>query len=317
MFCDLVDSVGLSERLDPETLRDILRDYQQRATKIVEAAGGMVARYHGDGILAYFGFPAASEDDAERAIGAGLNLIWDIESLSQSPEKLFIRVGIATGMVVVGELVASAAADHPSIVGGTPNLAARLQSIAEPNTIIISPSTRRLAGGLFEYADLGSKNLKGFLQPVRAWQVIGESVAVSRFESLRSAHTPLVGRFEEVELLMRRWTRAKQGEGQVVLVTGEAGIGARRALGYGNGWMPHRSRTQYADVQALLPKFSEMAAEADRDPVSVPITIWGAKTSTCSSAIATTASHARSSASFNLATSSVVSCPSPVRAVSA
>ena len=228
MFCDLVDSVGLGERVDPESLRDILRDYQQRATKIVEAAGGLVARYHGDGILAYFGYPAVSEDDAERAIRAGLELIKDIESLPPSPEKLFIRVGIATGIVVVGELVASTAADQPSIVGGTPNLAARLQSIAEPNTIIIAPTTRLLAGGLFEYADLGLRNLKGFLQPIRAWQVLAESVAASRFESLRSAQVPLIGREEEVELLMRRWARAKHGEGQVVLVTGEAGIGKSR-----------------------------------------------------------------------------------------
>jgi len=228
MFCDLVDSVGLAERLDPEILRDILRDYQHRATKIVEAAGGLVARYHGDGILSYFGYPVVSEDDAECAIRAGLELIKDVESLPPSPEKLFVRVGIATGTVVVGELVASAAADQPSIVGGTPNLAARLQSIAEPNTIIIAPSTRRLAGGLFEYADLGPRNLKGFMQPIRAWKVLGESVAASRFESLRSAQVPLVGREEEVELLMRRWARAKHGEGQVVLVTGEAGIGKSR-----------------------------------------------------------------------------------------
>src|SRR6266567_2785285 len=185
MFCDLVDSVALAERLDPESLRDVLTAYQRRATK-------------------------------------------DVESSASALEKLRLRVGIATGMVVIGEFVASAGADQPAIVGGTPNLAARLQSIAEPNTIIIAPTTRRLAGGLFEYADLGPRNLKGFSQPIRAWQVLGESVVGSRIEALRSAHTPLIGREEEVELLLRRWARAKRGEGQVVLVTGEAGIGKSR-----------------------------------------------------------------------------------------
>jgi class 3 adenylate cyclase/predicted ATPase len=225
MFCDVVGSVALAERLDHESLSDVLTAYQRRATEIVEAAGGIVAQYLGDGILAYFGYPVASEDDAERAIRAGLELVKDIESSAPGFEKLRLRVGIATGMVLVGERVASAGADQPPIVGGTPNLAARLQSIAEPNTIVIAPSTKRLAGGLFEYVDLGPRNLKGFSQPIRVWQVLRESVVASRFEALRSAHMPLIGREEEVELLLRRWARAKRGEGQVVLVTGEAGIG--------------------------------------------------------------------------------------------
>jgi predicted ATPase/class 3 adenylate cyclase len=222
-----VGSVELAERLDPDTLHDVLKAYHRRATEIVEAAGGVVAQYQGDGILAYFGYPVASEDDAERAIRAGLNLANIFES-SPALEKLRLRVGIATGMAVVGELAAAAMADQPPIVGGTPNLAARLQSIAEPNTVIIAPSTKRLAGGLFEYADLGPQHLKGFSQPIRAWQVLGETVAASRFEALRSTHMPLVGREEEVELLLGHWARAKRGKGQVVLITGEAGMGKSR-----------------------------------------------------------------------------------------
>jgi class 3 adenylate cyclase/predicted ATPase len=227
LFCDLVGSVALAERLDPDSLHEVLTAYHRRATEIVEAAGGVVAQYQGDGILAYFGYPVASEDDAERAIRAGLNLVKEFQS-SPALEKLRLRVGIATGMAVVGELAAAAMADQPPIVGGTPNLAARLQSIAEPNTIIIAPSTKRLAGGLFEYADLGPQDLKGFSQPIRAWRVLGESVAASRFEALRSAHMSLIGREEEFELLLRRWARAKSGEGRVVLITGEAGIGKSR-----------------------------------------------------------------------------------------
>jgi class 3 adenylate cyclase/predicted ATPase len=227
MFCDLVGSVALAERLDPDSLHDVLTAYHRRVTEIVEAAGGVVAQYQGDGILAYFGYPVVSEDDTERAVRAGLKLVNVFES-SPAPENLRLRVGIATGMAVVGELAAAAMADQPPIVGGTPNLAARLQSIAEPNTVIIAPSTKLLAGGLFEYDDLGPQHLKGFSQPIRAWQVLGESVAASRFEALRSTRLSLVGREEEVELLLRRWARAKRGEGQVVLITGEAGIGKSR-----------------------------------------------------------------------------------------
>src|SRR5262249_19516130 len=227
-FCDLVGSVTLAERLDAEDLRDLLTTYQRRATEIVEAAGGLVARYQGDGILAYFGYPVANEDDAERAIRAGLDLIKCIGELGGEGERLALRIGIATGMVIVGELVASAAADQPPIVGVTPNLAARLQAIAEPNSIVIAPSTRRLTGGLFEYADLGPRNLKGFSQAISAWKVLGESVDKSRFEALRSARLPLIGREEEVALLLRRWAQAKSGEGRVLLVAGEAGIGKSR-----------------------------------------------------------------------------------------
>src|SRR5262249_50610244 len=160
---------------EAEDLRELLTSYQRRATGIIKAAGGLVARYQGDGILAYFGYPIANEDDAERAVRAGLELIKSIGELGPGPERLKARIGIATGTVIVGELVASAAADQPPVVGVTPNLAARLQAIAEPNTIVIAPGTRRLTGGLFEYAELGARTLKGFSQPISAWQVLGES----------------------------------------------------------------------------------------------------------------------------------------------
>lgn len=228
MFCDLVGSVALAERLDPEELRELLGGYQRGATEIVETGGGLVARYQGDGILAYFGYPVASEDDAERAIRTAIALIEHIKRLGPTSENLQLRIGIATGTVIVGELVASAAADQPPIVGEAPNLAARLQGIAEPNTIVIAPSTHRLAGSLFEYRPLGARDLKGFSQPIDAWQVLHESVVGNRFEALRSAQAPLIGREEEIELLLRRWARAKSGEGRVVLFSGEPGIGKSR-----------------------------------------------------------------------------------------
>ena len=223
MFCDLVGSVALAERLDPEDLRDVLATYQHEATKIVEAGGGFVARYQGDGILAYFGYPVAHEDDAEQAITTALQLVETVGELGPSPERLRVRIGIATGIVVIGELIHSA-----QMFGETPNLAARLQAIAEPNTIVIDERTRRLTGRLFEYGDLGMQELKGFAKPVRAWQALERSAVESRFEALHSADLPLVGRQEELELLLRRWNQAKSGEGQVVLVSGEAGIGKSR-----------------------------------------------------------------------------------------
>jgi class 3 adenylate cyclase/predicted ATPase len=228
MFCDLVGSVALAERLDPEDLHDILAAYQRQATKIVEAAGGIVARYQGDGILAYFGYPMAHEDDAERAITTGLQLLEAVGGLAPAPEKLRVRIGIATGIVVVGELTQSAQMDEPPIVGATPNLAARLQAIAEPDTIVIDDHTRRLTGRLFEYRDLGLRDLKGFAQPLRAWRILERSAVESRFEALHSAGLPLAGRQEELEVLSRRWKLAKRAEGQVVLLSGEAGIGKSR-----------------------------------------------------------------------------------------
>jgi class 3 adenylate cyclase/tetratricopeptide (TPR) repeat protein len=227
LFCDLVGSTALGGRLDLEDLRDVLSAYQRRATEIVEAAGGRIARYEGDGVLAYFGYPVANEDDAERAVNAGLELAQSINQGSNVPEKLNVRVGIATGVVVVGDLMLSSVADNPPIVGDTPNLAARLQGLAEPNAVVVAASTQRLVGNLFEYRNLDLHNLNGFAQPVQAWEVIGPSGIASRFEALRSK-LPLVGRDIEMEFLMQQWQQAKSGTGRIVIFVGAAGIGKSR-----------------------------------------------------------------------------------------
>ena len=228
MFSDLVGSTALSARMDPEDLREVISAYQKCVAEVVGRFGGFVAKYMGDGVLVYFGYPEAHEDDAERAVSAGLELIPAIRSL-KSPVSLQSRVGIATGMVVVGDLIGSGSAREQAIVGETPNLAARLQGIAEPNTVIISESTRRLLGNLFELKDLGGRDLKGVAGQMRAWVALRASTVESRFEALHATGlTALVGRDEETELLLRRWSRAKSGEGQVVLLSGEAGIGKSR-----------------------------------------------------------------------------------------
>jgi hypothetical protein len=194
----------------------------------VDYFGGFVARYMGDGVLLYFGYPQAQEDDAERAVRAGLALIAALAGL-KTRVPLRVRVGIATGLVVVGDLIGSGEAQERGIVGETPNLAARLQEIAEPNTVVIAEGTRRLLGNLFEVEDLGLRGLKGFPGPVRAWAVLRESSVASRFEALHTPRlTALVGREEESELLLRRWSKEKISEGQVVLLSGEAGIGKSR-----------------------------------------------------------------------------------------
>ncbi len=218
MFADLVGSTALSVGMDPEDLRDVFAAYTSCAEETVNKFGGNVAQYMGDGILVYFGYPHAHEDDAERAVRAGLELIAAVAGLKTS-DRQQVRVGIATGVVVVGNLT-------PSIVGETPNLAARLQSIAKPDTVVISEGTRRLLGHLFELEDLGTRDLKGIAAPVQVWAVLRPSSSTSRFEALHpSGMTTLVGREEEYELLRRRWSKAKEGEGQAVLLSGEAGIG--------------------------------------------------------------------------------------------
>jgi class 3 adenylate cyclase/predicted ATPase len=227
MFCDLVGSTALSTRHDPEDLRDLIGDYHRAVRKAVGRFDGFVAKYMGDGVLIYFGYPQAHEDDAERAVRAGLAVV---EAVGQLParENLSVRLGIATGLAVVGDLIGEGAAQERGVVGETPNLAARLQALSAPNTLVIGEATRRQIGGLFDLEDLGPQQLAGFDEPQHAWRVLSESGEVSRFEALRSGETPLVGREEELELLLRRWQQAKSGEGRVVLLSGEPGIGKSR-----------------------------------------------------------------------------------------
>jgi class 3 adenylate cyclase len=228
MFSDLVGSTALSARMDPEDLREVIAAYQKCVAETVRRFGGFVAKYMGDGVLVYFGYPQAHEDDAERAVRAGLELIAAVNAL-KAPVSLQTRVGIATGLVVVGDLIGSGEAQERGIVGETPNLAARLQGIAEPNMVVIAGDTRRLLGKLFELEDLGPKDLKGIGGRVLAWAALRPASVESRFEALHaSGLTELVGREEELELLLRRWSKAKTGEGQVALLSGEAGIGKSR-----------------------------------------------------------------------------------------
>jgi len=247
LFCDLVGSTALSSRLDPEDLREVIAAYHRAVANIVAEFDGFVAKYMGDGVLVYFGYPRAHEDDAERAVRAGLGAIDAVGRLDVKSIKLQARVGIATGLAIVGDLIGEGSAQEQAVVGETPNLAARLQALAGPNMLVISEATRRQIGGLFDLEDLGPLRLAGFAEPQGAWRVLGESGEVSRFEALRSGETPLVGREEEVELLIRRWHQAKSGEGRVVLISGEPGIGKSRltaALSEHIGSEPH-TRLRY------------------------------------------------------------------------
>ena len=212
MFSDLVGSTALSARMDPEDLREVISAYQKCVAETVRRFDGFVAKYMGDGVLIYFGYPQAHEDDAERAVRAGLEVVTAVAGL-KAPVSSQTRIGIATGLVVVGDLIGSGEAQERGIVGETPNLAARLQGIAEPNMVVISEGTRRLLGNLFELEDLGAKDLKGIAGSIGAWAAIRASSAEGRFEAMHgSGLTDLVGREEELELLLRRWSRAKTGE---------------------------------------------------------------------------------------------------------
>ena len=269
MFSDLVGSTALSARMDPEDLREVISAYQKCVAETVQRFGGFVAKYMGDGVLVYFGYPQAHEDDAERAVRAGLELVTTVGGL-KTHAALQTRVGIATGLVVVGDLVGTGASREQAIVGETPNLAARLQGIAEPNSVVIAESTRKLVGNLFELEDLGAQDLKGISGPVRAWAALRPSSVESRFEAMHtSGLTELVGREEELEILLRRWSKAKRGEGQVVLLSGEPGIGKSRltaALLERLAGEPHTRLRYFCSPQhtdsALYPIISQMERAA-------------------------------------------------------
>ena len=231
LFCDLVGSTELSAKLDPEDLGVVMRTYQDSCAKVIKRWEGHVAKYLGDGVLAYFGFPIAHEDDAERAVRAGLELAETTERLTVGDSALKARIGVATGLVMVGDLIGEGASQEETVVGETPNLAARLQALAEPGVVAIDPKCQQLVSGLFDYTDLGRHHLKGFSELIQIWQVLGDSRAESRFEALRGQQlTMLVGREHEIGLLVDRWERAQEGEGQVVLLSGEPGIGKSRIV---------------------------------------------------------------------------------------
>jgi len=232
MFCDMAGSTALAARLDPEDLMEVIRGFQDACVRAIRRFDGFVAKFMGDGVLAYFGYPRAHEDDAERAVRAGLTVV-DVVSRLMLPTKvrLEVRVGIATGLVVVGETWGEGSSQEQVVIGEAPNLAARLQGLAEPNVVVIADGTRQLLGGLFDLQDLGPQFLKGMANPIPSWRVVGEHAAESRFEAGQTQRgTGLFGREREVDLLMDRWVKARSGEGQVVLLSGEAGIGKSRIV---------------------------------------------------------------------------------------
>ncbi|MEE8187877.1 MAG: adenylate/guanylate cyclase domain-containing protein [Kiloniellales bacterium] len=232
LFCDLVGSTELSQRLDPEDLREVMRGYQDAVAGAVTRYEGHVAKFLGDGVLAYFGWPKAHEDQAEQAVRAALAAVSAVQLVkAEGDHPLQSRAGIATGQVVIGDIVGDSAEERDAVVGETPNLAARLQTLADPGSVIIGANTRRLIGDVFELGDQGEHDLKGFADPVSAWRVLGERRVESRFEAAHGAAlTDFVGRTQEIGLLLDRWKHAKTGEGQVVLLSGEAGIGKSRIL---------------------------------------------------------------------------------------
>jgi len=229
MFCDLVGSTSRAERLDPEELRVLMKAYRKACKDAVARYEGYVAQFQGDGLMAYFGWPTAHEDDAERSLRAALAIVHAVRQVRAEP-PLAVRIGVATGTVVVGEITPGDPAEVRLAIGETPNLAERLQGLADPDAIVIAPATRNLVGAAFDLSDLGSRSLKGIAQPVRAWRVHAVSKPKGRFEAARGGVplTPMVGRQEEVALLLRCWQQARDGNGQVVAMSGEPGIGKSR-----------------------------------------------------------------------------------------
>jgi class 3 adenylate cyclase/predicted ATPase len=232
MFCDLVGSTALSARLDPEDMREVIGGYHRCVAETIAHFEGFLAKYMGDGVLVYFGYPQAHEDDAERAVRAGLALGQAVQALRPKGEALAVRIGIATGLVVVGDLIGSGEAQERGVVGEAPNLAARLQSLAEPKAVVIASETRRLVGELFDCAELAPMLAKGFAEPIQAWQVLRESAVDSRFEAFHAGGrlTLLIGREDELDFLRQRWRQAEGGEGQAALLAGEPGIGKSRLV---------------------------------------------------------------------------------------
>ena len=232
MFCDLVGSTALSSRLDPEDMWEVIRAYRAACARVVATYDGCIARFVGDGILAYFGYPRAHEDDAERAVRAGLDIIAAIGPLkTRAEERVEVRIAIATGLVVVGDLISGSVSEEQAMVGDTPNIAARLQSLAEPGAVVVAASTRRLLGDLFTFRNLGRREVKGISEPIAVWAVEGGAASESRFEAVRNARsTGFVGRKAEIEFALSRQLLAWQGQGQVVLISGEAGIGKSRLV---------------------------------------------------------------------------------------
>src|SRR5262249_55329236 len=227
-----------------EAGREVIGAYQGWVAEVISRYDGLVAKYMGDGVLVSFGYPRAHEDDAERAVRAGLGVIDAVCRLDVKSAELQARVGIATGLVVVGDVIGAGPAREQSVVGETPNLAARLQALAEPDTVVIAAGTRRLVGDLFEYRDLGSVEVKGITGSVPASQELRPSLVVSVFEALRSRTTSLVGRYEELDLLLRRWKQVETGVGRVVLVSGEPGIGKSRLSAALSGAIPNVQQTR-------------------------------------------------------------------------
>jgi class 3 adenylate cyclase/predicted ATPase len=269
MFCDLVGSTALSSRLDPEDLRQVIRAYQACVATTIQQFDGFIARYVGDGVLIYFGWPEARETDAERAVRAALAVAAAVGTAPLGGEPLQVRIGIATGLVVIGEPIGAGDSRQQTAVGETPNLAARLQGLAGPSQVVIDAATRRQIGGLFEVHDLGTVELKGLTVAVPAWHVLSENRALGQFEALRSGATPLVGRDEEIELLLRRWEQAKAGNGRVVLISAEPGVGKSRlteALAERIGTEPHARVRHFCSPHhqdsALYPVIAQMERTA-------------------------------------------------------
>src|SRR5262245_59290083 len=235
MFCDLVESTALASHLDPEDLREVVRAYQESAAAVIQRFDGHIAQYLGDGLLVYFGYPQAHEDDARRAIRTGLGIVGAMGALNaglaqHSRVQLAVRIGIHTGVVVVGEMGGGSRQEQLAM-GDTPNIAARLQGLAAPDTVVISPTTFRLVQGYFTYHALGAHALKGLATPLQVYRILGESAAQSRLDVAGATGlTPLVGRDAEVALLLERWVHSQDGAGQVVLLRGEAGIGKSRLV---------------------------------------------------------------------------------------